>query len=154
MAFLSSMNIVTSGMTAQQLRLDVIAENITNSTTTRTENSDEPYRRKMVVFEANSGRETFQEAMSRAANGLASNEGYTNAGGVRVTEIIEDTSDFELVYDPSHPDANEAGYVAMPNVDTIKEMTDAMAAVQAYSANVTAFNTLKSVISKGLEIGR
>jgi len=73
---------------------------------------------------------------------------------VRVTGIIEDTSDFELVYDPSHPDANEAGYVAMPNVDTIKEMTDAMAAVQAYSANVTAFNTLKSVIAKGLEIGR
>lgn len=151
MAFMSSMNIVTSGMTAQQLRLDVIAENITNSTTTRTEGGEGPYRRKMVVFESNSDSESFQEIMARAANGMAPGE---NAGGVRVTGIIEDTSEFELVYDPSHPDANEAGYVAMPNVDTIKEMTDAMAAVQAYSANVTAFNTLKSVIAKGLEIGR
>ena len=154
MGFLSSMNIVTSGMTAQQLRLDVISENITNSTTTRTEGGEGPYRRKMVVFESNSDRESFQEIMARTANGMASNDGYENAGGVRVTGIIEDTSDFEMVYDPTHPDANEAGYVAMPNVDTIKEMTDAMAAVQAYSANVTAFNTLKSVISKGLEIGR
>ena len=151
MAFMSSMNIVTSGMTAQQLRLDVISENITNSTTTRTEGGEGPYRRKMVVFESNSDSESFQEIMARTANGIAPND---NAGGVRVTGIIEDTSDFELVYDPSHPDANEAGYVAMPNVDTIKEMTDAMAAVQAYSANVTAFNTLKSVIAKGLEIGR
>ena len=151
MGFLSSMNIVTSGMTAQQLRLDVISENITNSTTTRTEGGEGPYRRKMVVFESNSDSESFQSVMARAASGMAPEE---NAGGVRVTGIIEDTSDFEMVYDPTHPDANEAGYVAMPNVDTIKEMTDAMAAVQAYSANVTAFNTLKSVISKGLEIGR
>lgn len=154
MGFLSSMNIVTSGMTAQQLRLDVIAENITNSTTTRTESGEGPYRRKMVVFESNSNSETFQEIMSRTASGQAADEGNRNAGGVRVTGIIEDTTEFEMVYDPTHPDANEAGYVAMPNVDTIKEMTDAMAAVQAYSANVTAFNTLKSVISKGLEIGR
>lgn len=154
MSFLSSMNIVTSGMTAQQLRLDIIAENITNSTTTRTEDGEDPYRRKLVVFESVSGRETFQNAMARAANGMVSNDGYDNAGGVKVTGIIEDTSDFKMVYDPTHPDANAAGYVAMPNVDTIKEMTDAMAAVQAYSANVTAFNTLKAVISKGLEIGR
>ena len=60
----------------------------------------------------------------------------------------------KMVYDPTHPDANEEGYVEMPNVDTIKEMADAMAATQAYSANVTAFNALKTVISKGLEIGR
>ena len=153
MAFLSSMNIAASGMTAQQLRLDVVAENITNSTTTRTENGDGPYRRKVVVFEAVSGRETFQEAMARA-NGKLSNEGYENAGGVRVTQIAEDPSDFKIMYDPTHPDADERGYVEMPNVDTIKEMTDAMAATQAFSANVTAFNTLKAVIAKGLEIGR
>lgn len=153
MAFLSSMNIAASGMTAQQLRLDVVAENITNSTTTRTENGEGPYRRKMVVFEAVSGRETFQEAMARAGGKLA-NEGYENAGGVRVTQIAEDPSDFKIMYDPTHPDADERGYVEMPNVDTIKEMTDAMAATQAFSANVTAFNTLKAVIAKGLEIGR
>ena len=155
MAFLSSMNIVASGLTAQQLRLDVVSENITNATTTRTENGGGAYRRKMVVFQSVSGRETFQEAMARAAAGdTVSNEGYENAGGVRVTQIMEDPSDFKMVYDPTHPDADEEGYVEMPNVDTIKEMADAMAATQAYSANVTAFNALKTVISKGLEIGR
>lgn len=153
MAFLSSMNIVASGLTAQQLRLDIVSENITNAATTRTENGGGAYRRKMVVFQAVSGRESFQEAMSRAA-GTISNEGYENAGGVRVTQIVEDPSDLKLVYDPTHPDANENGYVEMPNVDTVKEMADAMAATQAYAANVTAFNALKTVISKGLEIGR
>lgn len=154
MAFLSSMNIVASGLTAQQLRLDVVSENITNSATTRTENGEGPYRRKMVVFQAVSDRDSFREAMARAAGGAVSNDGNDNAGGVRVSQIVEDPSDFKQVYDPTHPDANEAGYVEMPNVDTIKEMTDAMAASQAYSANVTAFNTLKSVIAKGLEIGK
>ena len=154
MAFFSSMNIVASGLTAQQLRLDVVAENITNATTTRTEGGDGAYRRKMVVFEAQSGRDSFREAMARAAGGLVPNGEDTNAGGVKVTQIVEDPSPMKMVYDPTHPDADEAGYVEMPNVDTIKEMTDAMAATQAFSANVTAFNTLKAVVAKGLEIGR
>ena len=130
MAFLSSMNVVGSGLTAQQLRLDVVSENITNRTTTRTEGGG-AYRRKMVVFEAEGERSPFQ-----------------------VTEIVEDPSDFKLVYDPEHPDANAEGYVEMPNVDLMQEMADAMAASQAYSANVTAFNVLKQVAAKGLEIGK
>ena len=154
MAFFSSMNIVASGLTAQQMRLDVVAENITNATTTRTEGGDGAYRRKMVVFEAQAGRDDFRQAMARAANGLGVSGDDENAGGVKVTQIVEDPSPMKMVYDPTHPDANAEGYVEMPNVDTVKEMTDAMAAVQAYSANVTAFNTLKSVIAKGLEIGR
>ncbi len=153
MAFLSSMNIVASGLTAQQLRLDVVSENITNATTTRTENGGS-YRRKMVVLESVSGRDSFREAMARAAAGSVSNKDGNNAGGVRVASIVDDPSDFKHVYDPTHPDADEAGYVDMPNVDTIKEMADAMAASQAYAANVTAFNTLKAVVAKGLEIGR
>lgn len=153
MAFLSSMNIVASGLTAQQLRLDVISENITNSTTTRTENGG-TYRRKMVVMESIPGRDTFREAMSKASLNAMSNANYENTGGVQVTKIVEDPSDFKIIYDPTHPDANEFGYVEMPNVETVKEVADAMAATQAYSANVTAFNTLKTVISKGLEIGR
>jgi flagellar basal-body rod protein FlgC len=72
---------------------------------------------------------------------------------VKVTGIVEDPSDLKLVYDPTHPDANEDGYVETPNVDMVKEMTDAMAASQAYSADATAFNTLKTVVAKGLEIG-
>jgi flagellar basal-body rod protein FlgC len=152
MAFLSSMDITASGLTAQQLRLDVISENITNAQTTRTEGGG-AYRRKMVVFQAVSGRDSFREAMAKASAGLTSNAGYETAGGVRVTEIVEDSSDLKLVYDPTHPDANEEGYVEMPNVELVKEMTDAMAASQAYSANATAFNTLKSVVAKGLDIG-
>lgn len=154
MAFMSSMSIVASGLTAQQLRLEVVAENVTNSTTTRTENGGGAYRRKMVVFQAETDRDDFSRAMARAANGLVPNEGYEKAGGVRVAQIVEDPSAFKIVYDPTHPDANEEGYVEMPNVDMVKEMADAMAATQAYSSNVTAFNALKSVVAKGLEIGR
>ncbi len=149
MAFLSSMNVVGSGLTAQQLRLDVVSENITNRTTTRTEGGG-AYRRKMVVFEAEGERSPFQAALDRALGRGAS----STAGGVRVTEIVEDPSDFKLVYDPEHPDANAEGYVEMPNVDLMQEMADAMAASQAYSANVTAFNVLKQVAAKGLEIGK
>lgn len=154
MAFLSTINIIGSGMTAQQLRLDVVAENVTNSNTTRVENGEGPYRRKLVVFEALTGKDDFRAAMARAAQGLAPNAGYETAGGVRVAQIAEDPSDFKLVYDPTHPDANEDGYVQLPNVDMVKEISDAIAASQAFSSNVTAFNTLKSVIAKGLEIGR
>lgn len=152
MAFLSSMNIVASGLTAQQLRLDVVGENVTNSTTTRVENGEGAYRRKMVVFEARTGRDGFRRAMARASTGMVP-DGQV-AGGVQVTQIVEDPSPMKLVYDPTHPDANEDGYVEMPNVDMVKEIADAMAATQAFNSNVTAFNTLKSVISSGLEIGR
>ena len=157
MSFLSTMNIIGSGITAQHLRLDVISENVTNINTTRTGDGG-PYRRKVVVFEAQSGsRNTFRQAMAEAQfrlNGMVSNAGYENTGGVRVVNIAEDQSDFKLKYDPTDPDANEEGYVELPNVDLVKEITDAMAASQAYSADVTAFNVLKSVISSGLEIGR
>ena len=152
MAFLSSMNIVSSGLTAQQLRLDIVGENVTNSTTTRVEEGEGAYRRKMVVFEAETGRDGFRRAMARASAGMVP-AGQT-AGGVRVAQIVDDPSPMKLVYDPTHPDANEDGYVEMPNVDMVKEITDAMAATQAYSANVTMMNTLKAVVSKGMEIGR
>ena len=149
MAFLSSMNVVGSGLTAQQLRLDVISENITNMSTTRTE-AGGPYRRKVVVLEERTDGESFQTVLERMQGG--SNPG--RLGGVQVTDIVEDPSDFKLVYDPTHPDANADGYVEMPNVDLVKEMADAMAANQAYSANATAFNVLKQVVAKGLEIGK
>ncbi len=154
MSFLSTINIIGSGITAQHLRLDVISENVTNINTTRTE-AGGAYRRKMVVFQAqNATRDAFRVAMDRARNGMVSNAGFETSGGVRVVEIAEDPSDFKLKYDPTDPDANEEGYVELPNVDLVKEITDAMAASQAYSADVTAFNVLKSVISSGLEIGR
>ncbi|MGN8969006.1 flagellar basal body rod protein FlgC [Intestinimonas sp. HCP28S3_D6] len=149
MAFLSSMNVVGSGLTAQQFRLDVISENITNMSTTRTE-AGGPYRRKIVVLEEAGAQTPFQAALARARGEEVQNQ----QGGVRVAEVAEDPSDFKLVYAPTHPDANADGYVEMPNVDLVKEMADAMAANQAYSANVTAFNVLKQVTAKGLEIGK
>ena len=154
MAFFSSMNIVGSGMTAQQARLDVISENITNMNTTRTE-AGGAYRRKITVMEAESGKDGFRKALSNAARRgrTVSNRGYEQAGGVRIVEIAEDQSELPLVYDPTHPDANEEGYVEMPNVTLVAEVTDAMAASQAFNANVTAFNALKQVVQRGLDIG-
>lgn len=156
MAFMNTINIVGSGLTAQQLRLDIVAENVTNSQTTRTENGGGAYRRKLVVFEAVGGRDTFRDIMARAASGLAPNgSSAPTAGGVRVAQIVEDEENpMKMVYDPTHPDADENGYLEMPNVDMVKEIADAMVASRAYASNVTAFNTLKSVISSGLEIGR
>ena len=151
MSFLSTLNISGSGMTAQQTRLDVISENIANMNTTRTE-AGGAYRRKIVTMQAQDGRNDFRAAMARAQR--VANTGYTTTGGVKITNITEDQSDLKLVYDPMHPDANENGYVELPNVDMVQEMADAMAASQAFSANVTVFNTLKGVIAKGLEIGR
>lgn len=153
MPFLSTIDIIGSGLTAQHLRLDVISENVTNLNTTRTEEGG-PYRRKMVVFQAMGGRDSFRNVLAMTRSGLVSNRGQENTGGVRVVEIAEDPTDFKLKYDPTDPDANEDGYVELPNVDLVKEITDAMAASQSYSANVTTFNVLKSVISSGLEIGR
>ena len=156
MAFLNTINIVGSGLTAQQLRLDIVAENVTNSQTTRTENGGGAYRRKVVVFEAVGGRNTFRDALARASARAVSNTvSQPDAGGVRVTQILEDDSTpMKIVYDPTHPDADENGYLELPNVDMVKEIADAMAASRAFASNVTAFNTLKSVISSGLDIGR
>lgn len=92
MSFLSTINIIGSGITAQHLRLDVISENVTNINTTRTEEGG-PYRRKMVVFQAqNATRDAFRVAMDRARNGMVSNAGFETSGGVRVVEIAEDPS--------------------------------------------------------------
>ncbi|MGE4213296.1 MAG: flagellar basal body rod protein FlgC [Anaerotignaceae bacterium] len=147
MAFLSAMNISASALTAQRMRLDIAAENIANVNTTRTE-SGEPYRRKMVVFEP-IGQSNFQAVLNRTKRLRT-----TDQKGVRVTEIIEDTREFKMVYNPSHPDADENGYVQMPNVDLLKETVDSMEATRAYDANVTAFNAIKNMATKGLDVGK
>ena len=154
MAFVSSIDVIGSGFTAQQQRLDVISENIVNLNTTRTENGEGPYRRKVVVFQADNGTGRFRDVLARTRHGRGGRFATETVAGVRVVEVGEDPSDFKLKYDPDDPDANEDGYVELPNVDLVKEVADAMAASQAYSANVTAFNVIKNVISTGLEIGR
>ena len=147
MSFLSSLNISASGMTAQSLRLDIASENIANIETTRTEDGT-PYRRKMVVLE--SRKENFRSVLGRAMSGQNS----ANRGGVAAAAIIDDDTELKAVLDPEHPDADENGYVRMPNVDMIKETTDAMAATRSYEANITAFNAVKLMAQKAMEIGK
>lgn len=145
MAFLSTFNIIGSALTAERLRADVILQNFANANTTRTQ-SGEPYRRKQVVFEERPM--DFAEALAGAQ------EKNRRGGGVRVAQVVESQAPFVPVYDPSHPDANEEGYVMMPNVNTTEEMVDLMAASRAYEANLTAFNVIKSMALKALEIGK
>ena len=148
MSFLSSFDISASGLTAQRQRLDVAAENISNSETTRTA-SGGPYRRKMVVLqEIPSTSTSFRSRFSRLMNQSASK------GGVKVTEVIEDQRDLNPVYNPDHPDANEEGYVMMPNVDLVKETVDGMSATRSYEANMTAFNAMKLMAQRALDIGK
>ena len=140
MAFLSSLDISASALTAQRMRMDVISENIANATTTRTA-TGEPYRRRVVVMSEKPA--AFSSVLSQATG-----------GGVMVSGIVEDMSDFEYTYDPDHPDANEQGYVAMPNVDDVEEIIDLMSATRSYEANVTVLNATKGMAMKALEIGR
>lgn len=143
MNFLRSFNITGSGLTAQRLRMDVISQNIANARVTRTEDGG-PYRRKMVVLSSiESGEGSFASALQKAAG-----------GGVQVEAIAEDPSELVPVYEPDHPDADEDGYVMYPNVNTAQEMIDMLGASRAYEANVTAFNAVKAMALKALEIGR
>ncbi|WKY48583.1 flagellar basal body rod protein FlgC [Eubacteriaceae bacterium ES3] len=143
MSILSSFDISGSGMTAQKYRLDIVSQNIANAQATRTENG-EAYRRKMVILQS-SDVQSFQEVLN--------NEIGVQKQGVEVAAVVEDESPLVPVYDPTHPDANEDGYVMYPNVNTAQEMIDALGASRAYEANVTAFNATKSIAMKALEIG-
>ncbi|WP_027437847.1 flagellar basal body rod protein FlgC [Lachnospira multipara] len=160
MAIFTSFNISASGMTAQQLRTDVIAENIANADTTRT-STGRPYVKKNVVFTEKtltgtylgkkgsvySGYSSFADALRMANGGVVGN-------GVKVTRIYEDTNqDMNIVYDPNHPNADENGYVTYPNVNVVQEMTDLIDASRTYEANISAFNAAKAMAQKGLTIG-
>jgi flagellar basal-body rod protein FlgC len=146
-----SLNVSASALTAQRLRMDVISSNIANASTTRgalVNGKWEPYRRKMVVMEPR------EKAFNQVLQGEMEKQAQTKLQGVRVTGIVADQTPFNMVYDPTHPDANAEGYVRMPNVDLSKEMVDLLASSRSYEANVTAFNTGKSMMLKALELGR
>ena len=145
MAFLQSMDITASALTAQRLRMDVVAENVANINTTRTANG-QPYRRRYVVFQQK--EETpFSAQLNNSLSGTA-------GSGVRFTEIAEDPSEFKLDYNPTHPDADEFGYVRMPNVELAREMVDMMSATRSYEANITVMNSTKSMAMSALDIGK
>lgn len=151
MSIFSSMNTTTSALTAQRLRMDVISSNIANVDTTRARQVNgewEPYRRKTVTLTANEGK--FSSFLNKAVG-----KSDTLGNGVKVTEINEDNeTPFKLVYNPSHPDANEDGYVELPNVDVLKEMVDLISATRSYEANITVLNANKAMLTKALEIGK
>lgn len=151
MSLFHGMNISGSALTANRLRLDTIASNIANYDSTRAAYVDgawQPYRRKMVEL-APKTDQTFDNFL-QAAVGMVS--GQTGEQGVRVTAIREDETPFKRVFDPTHPDADQEGYVLKPNVDVMKEMVDMISASRAYEANVTVLNATKSMMLKALEI--
>ena len=147
MGLFQSFDICASGMTAQRFRMDTIAENIANVNTTRTEDG-EPYRRKIVTFEDKTLRPSF-------ADTLADSTTTFQGDGVKVASVTEDyETDFVMQYDPSHPDADENGYVTYPNVNTVTEMTNLIDSSRAYEANTTAFDAVKAMAQAGLQIGQ
>jgi flagellar basal-body rod protein FlgC len=145
MDFIDSMQISASGLTSQRLRMNVISSNLANSHTTRTQEGG-PYRRKDVVFSSQPLEETFEGAMRSQLNGKLSE--------VKVTGIVNDPRPPVLKYDPGHPDADEKGFVSLPNVNLIEEMVNMMSATRSYEANVTAVNASKRMALKALEIGK
>ncbi len=150
MRVFNGMNISASALTAQRFRMDVISSNMANAETTRANfvNGEwQPYRRKMVDLSPTTGR--FDSYLNKAMKNSGS-----PGEGVRVSRVVEDQTPFKMVYNPDHPDANEEGYVAMPNVDPLKEMVDFMSATRSYEANITAFNATKGMLMKALEIGK
>lgn len=145
MRIFRSMDASASGLTAERLRLDIIAGNLANANTTRTAEGG-PYRRKVPVFESRQmGFGSFFQAFSGAMGDVS---------GVQVAGIAEDGRPGKTAYEPGHPDADENGYVAMPNVDVVTEMVDMISATRGYEANVTAINASKQMAMRALEIGR
>lgn len=145
MDFFSSMRVSASALEAQMARMNTISSNLANAETTRTPEGG-PYRKKDVVFAAQTDRESFGEILA--------NELDNHVQGVQVTEVYEDPKPPRMVYNPRHPDANAEGYVAMPNVNTVEEMANMISAQRSYEANVTAMDAAKSMVQKALEIGR
>ncbi len=144
MKVFSSIETSASGLTAQRLRLDLIASNLANAESTKTENGG-IYRRKMAVFATRDDGPSFRNVLSSTLLGCS---------GVRVAGVVEDTSPLKQVYMPGHPDAGPDGYVAYPNVDIVTEMVDMMAATRAYEANVTAIEASRAMIQKALDMLR
>jgi flagellar basal-body rod protein FlgC len=143
MNFLNAMDISSSGLTAQRTRMNLVAMNLSNMHATRTPEGG-PWRRKVPVFTAES---LYTRFGGRLRPGLD-----RELEDVAVTEIVADRRDFKMVFDPSHPDADEFGYVLMPNINVVEEMVDMMSAQRSYEANVTAISASRSMALKSLEI--
>jgi len=141
MNFLKSLETSASGLYAQRKRMDIIASNLANIETTRTEKGG-PYRRKMVVM----GTKEIDQDFDKMFN--------SSVKGVQIEDVVEDQTPFKKVYNPSHPDADSDGYLYKPNVDLIVETTNMLMARRAFEANIAAIKATRQMIIKALEIGR
>lgn len=141
----NALSISASGLDAQRLRMNVIASNLANINSTRTPLGG-PYRRKDVFFSSAPTNRTFKDLITQEMEG--------DLPGVNVTSIVEDMRPFKKVYDPTHPDADQNGYLLLPNVNIMEEMINMISSSRSYEANITALNTTKNMALKALEIGR
>ena len=141
MNFLKSLETSASGLYAQRKRMDIIASNLANIETTRTEKGG-PYRRKMVVMRTKEMDQDFDKMYN------------SRVKGVQIEDIVEDKAPFKKVYNPSHPDADSDGYLYKPNVDLIVETTNMLMARRAFEANIAAIKATRQMVIKALEIGR
>ena len=158
-----AMNISAQGLSVQRTRMNVIAENLANVDTTKTEDGG-PYRRKLVQLEQGVKGERFVDVFQKNQIDMKeTNKAHKPSVpfrkiaeepkyGVHVSDIVKDPSAFKQIYDPYHPDANEDGYVSMPNINTVQEMIDMITASRSYEANVTALNNSKDMIRNALKI--
>ena len=143
--FFTGMRISSSGMTAQRMRMNTISSNIANINTTRSPEGG-PYRRKDVVVEAMPDARSFGEILT--------SQPQRDLARVQVTDVISDTKAPLMKFEPNHPDANEEGYVAYPNINLMEEMANMITATRAYEANISAMNATKDMALQALEIGR
>ncbi|KLE00751.1 flagellar basal body rod protein FlgC [Aliarcobacter butzleri] len=151
MGFFDGYNVATSGMSAQRTRINVVSANIANAKTTHTAEGG-PYKKQEVVFEdvlvANTSKRTNANDVETTNSPLSE----SSLRGVGVRKIIQSDAKPVLKYDPTHPDANEKGYVAYPDINPVIEMVNLIEAMRSYEANVTSFNTHRGIDSKTLEI--
>ena len=145
MDFLTALNISSSALSAQRLRLDVISSNLANINTTNTPEGG-PYRRREVVFAARPVTDNFGSVLN--------SEMEKKLQKVEVVDVVIDRRPPKMIYDPQHPDANASGYVGMPDINVMEEMVNILSATRSYEANVAVINATKSMAAKALEIGR
>lgn len=155
MSFWDSLRIASSALSAQRLRLDIISNNIANAETTRTEEGT-PYQRKDVVFSPQGSSPFVPRFLNvlRSFRGGSTTLPATSVAGVRVNSIVTDPNPGPRIYDPTHPDADEEGYVTYPNVNLVVEMTNMLSATRSYEAGLAIVEAAKRMAQKALEIGR
>jgi len=146
MDFMTALDIGSSALSAQRTHLNVISMNLANMKTTRTVNGGGPYQRKSVAFEATPVDSSFSKAMQSAQD--------RELAGVKVTGIVNDNRPFRMVYEPGHPDADERGYVAYPDINVVEEMANMITTMRGYEANAQSISTVKTMFNKALEIGK